>query len=248
MVDTRRVAFNLEILKYQGRIQKALNISVCVKNDSDSRNVSPLVLNIFGIEFPNLLESMFQALRRFSSMLNGLRPGKLARLNRLFQNDLHSLSEFLVPGVKLAFVIVKFHIECLWCWCTWPLIAQQARCIEGWGFRIKSGGAWIKRTPLGKLRVGTGYVWRSVCEPILIAAIGDKHDFKGRSTVNLVDTLESYGFDGLARQHSRKPEEAYDLVDALLPSHARKADIFSRQVRPGWDSWGDQVDKFEALP
>ena len=52
--------------------------------------------------------------------------------------------------------------------------------------------------------------------------------------MNLVDTLESYGFDGLARQHSRKPEEAYDLVDALLPSHARKADIFSRQVRPGW--------------
>ena len=195
----------------------------------------------------------------------------------------------------------------LWCWCTWPLIAQQTRCIEGWGFRIKSGGAWLKRTPSGKLRVGTGYVWRSVCEPILIATIGDKHDFKSTRAVNLIestepdpyrnplgrselqpetsrhpaarsalpepvrnpdkssipsmllrhppdtnarliDTLDAFGLDGLARQHSRKPEEAYDLVDALLPSHARKADIFSRQVRPGWDSWGDQVDKFEALP
>jgi hypothetical protein len=64
----------------------------------------------------------------------------------------------------------------------------------------------------------------------------------------LLESLEAFGLDGLARQHSRKPEEAYDLVDALLPSHARKADIFSRQVRPGWDSWGDEVDKFEALP
>src|SRR5262245_22236305 len=109
MVDARRVAVNPEILKYQARIQKALNIGVCVKNDSESGDVSPLVLNIFGVEFSNLFESSSQAFRRFGSMLNGLRSGELARLDRLFQNDLHGLSEFLIPGIELAFVIVESH-------------------------------------------------------------------------------------------------------------------------------------------
>jgi hypothetical protein len=61
MVDACGVAFNLEILKDQAGIQKAFDISVCVKNDSYSSDVSPLVFNIFGIEFPNFFESVSQA-------------------------------------------------------------------------------------------------------------------------------------------------------------------------------------------
>jgi hypothetical protein len=69
------------------------------------------VASRFGIKFPNFFESIFQALRRFCSVLNGLRPGKVARLNRFFQDDLHGLREFVIPGIQLAFVIVKFHTD-----------------------------------------------------------------------------------------------------------------------------------------
>lgn len=139
----------------------------------------------------------------------------------------------------------------LWCWCTWPLIGEQAACIKDWGFKVKTGGAWIKRTVNGKLRVGTGYIWRSVCEPILIATIGDKHDFKSSRALNLIEThvtefCKDFGLDGVAREHSRKPVEAYDLIDAILPAHAARADVFSRTSRPGWDVWGNEAGKFDA--
>lgn len=39
--------------------------------------------------------------------------------------------------------------------------------------------------------------------------------------------------------------EAYSLIEALLPD-AQRADVFSRQRRPGWDAWGNQTDKFEV--
>ena len=46
-----------------------------------------------------------------------------------------------------------------------------------------------------------------------------------------------------ARQHSRKPDVAYDMVSALYPN-SRKLDAFSREKRDGWDQWGNQIDHF----
>ncbi len=40
--------------------------------------------------------------------------------------------------------------------------------------------------------------------------------------------------------HSKKPECAYRMLEALFPS-AKKLELFARNNRPGWDSWGDQV-------
>lgn len=47
-----------------------------------------------------------------------------------------------------------------------------------------------------------------------------------------------------ARQHSRKPEIAYQMIDAMYPN-AKKYDVFSRTERAGWDRFGDQTDLFE---
>lgn len=48
-----------------------------------------------------------------------------------------------------------------------------------------------------------------------------------------------------ARQHSRKPDIAYELVSALYPE-GRRIDVFSREKRRGWDQWGDEVDLFSG--
>lgn len=49
-----------------------------------------------------------------------------------------------------------------------------------------------------------------------------------------------------SREHSRKPEAAYRLVEALYPD-ARKLDVFTREMRVGWDGYGDQRDHFTPL-
>ena len=52
--------------------------------------------------------------------------------------------------------------------------------------------------------------------------------------------------DGVAREHSRKPEEFYDLCDRVMP-HARRADVFGRQSRPGWHVSGNERTKFDQV-
>lgn len=45
------------------------------------------------------------------------------------------------------------------------------------------------------------------------------------------------------REHSRKPDIAYDLITSLYPSQS-KIDVFSREKRKGFDQWGDETTYF----
>jgi N6-adenosine-specific RNA methylase IME4 len=130
-------------------------------------------------------------------------------------------------------------------WATWPLIERQSQIMRGWGVPVVTGGVWAKRTVNGKLRWGTGYVLRSVCEPFLVGRLEGAAIAKGK-VPNLVETLFDAALDGHAREHSRKPEEFYQLVETLVPN-GRRADIFSRQRRAGWDSFGNEADKFHEV-
>ncbi len=47
-----------------------------------------------------------------------------------------------------------------------------------------------------------------------------------------------------SRQHSRKPELAYDIITSLYPSQ-HKMDVFSREKREGWDQFGNQTTHFD---
>lgn len=145
-----------------------------------------------------------------------------------------------IEALRVGDLLAPYGV--LFLWCTWPLIERQAAVMRAWGVEPKTGGVWTKRTVTGKLRWGTGYIVRSVCEPWLIGTLRNAR-VRGSSIPNLFETLEDATIDGLAREHSRKPEESYALLEALSPG-ARRADIFARQRRPGWDGWGNELDKF----
>lgn len=129
-------------------------------------------------------------------------------------------------------------------WATWPMLPRQLEVFErDWGVTYKTGGSWAKRTKNGKLRLGPGHVLRSVCEPFVIGVNGKGGGPRGPSCRNLIETLESGHFDGVAREHSRKPDEFYRLIEALTPN-AKRAEVYARTRRPGWDCFGDELDKF----
>ncbi len=130
----------------------------------------------------------------------------------------------------------------LFLWATWPLLPQQMRVLRAWGISYVSGGAWAKRTRTGKLRWGPGFVQRSVCEPYLIGKLQGS-PFCGRGFANLIETFSEESIDGLAREHSRKPDEFYARIEAAWPG-ARRADVFARAERKGWTCWGDQAGCF----
>lgn len=121
----------------------------------------------------------------------------------------------------------------LWLWCTAPMLKEGIEVLEAWGFKYASMGVWHKRTVNGKTQFGTGYRLRSACEPFLIGTIGNPKN--QRNVRNLVE--------GQVREHSRKPDEAYRAAELLMP-HARRLDMFSRESRDGWVSWGAEAGKF----
>ncbi len=49
-------------------------------------------------------------------------------------------------------------------------------------------------------------------------------------------------FYGKVREHSRKPDEFYDLVKTVSPGP--RIDVFSREKREGFDQFGNEVEKF----
>lgn len=121
----------------------------------------------------------------------------------------------------------------LWLWAVGPMLPQALQVIAAWGFEYKTAGHWVKMTKNGKQTFGTGYVLRNAGEPWLIAKRGTPKTTK--STRNTIF--------GLARDHSRKPEECYVAAEKLMPN-AQRLDLFSRQVRPGWSNWGNERTKF----
>lgn len=125
----------------------------------------------------------------------------------------------------------------LWLWATAPLIKTQIEVAEAWGFEFKTSGVWVKTTPSGKLAFGTGYLLRNCHEPFIIATRGEQ---------SRVTDVRS-AFLAAAREHSRKPDEAFAIAERMKP-HGRRVELFSRETRPGWDAWGDERGKFDASP
>lgn len=126
----------------------------------------------------------------------------------------------------------------LWLWATNPMLPQALEVMAAWGFVFSTSGTWVKTTPGGKLAFGTGYVLRSASEPFLIGRLGQPRT--GRSVRSVIMAP--------AREHSRKPDEAYAAAEALLPGALRRADLFSRETRAGWTSWGREAGKFDPAP
>jgi N6-adenosine-specific RNA methylase IME4 len=46
------------------------------------------------------------------------------------------------------------------------------------------------------------------------------------------------------REHSRKPDEQYQLIEECSPGPY--LELFARERVAGWTSWGDEVDSYAA--
>ena len=123
----------------------------------------------------------------------------------------------------------------LWLWSLNTMLPQALQVIEAWGITYKTGGHWVKTTVKGKLNMGTGYILRGAGEPFLIGTRGAPK-IKGRGVRSVIM--------GQIREHSRKPEEAFQAAKTPRPE-ARRIEVFSRQKRAGWFNWGHEAQKFE---
>ena len=119
-------------------------------------------------------------------------------------------------------------------WATGAMLPHALATLRAWGIVYKTSFVWRKMTRNGKVRWGTGRWAQSGHELLLQGVVGRPRCF-------LLPSI----FDGLARAHSRKPDEFYDIIAKKTPD-LRRADVFAREKREGWDCWGDEVGKFSS--
>jgi N6-adenosine-specific RNA methylase IME4 len=137
-------------------------------------------------------------------------------------------------------------------WATDPLLPRALEVIEAWGFAYKTVGFyWVKLNksaapitlgngPLLSERdffTGLGFWTRANPEPCLLATRGHPKRVAGDVQKLLIAPR---------RQHSRKPQDAYERIERLLPGPY--LEMFARQSRPGWDGWGNQPGLFDRGP
>ena len=64
---------------------------------------------------------------------------------------------------------------------------------------------------------------------------------KGKPKWNL--TNERDIISETRREHSRKPDGFYKMIEKLTPAKDR-IDMFGREKREGWTTWGNETEKF----
>lgn len=121
----------------------------------------------------------------------------------------------------------------LYLWVPNALLPDGLDVMREWGFRYVSNIIWAKRRkdggPDGR---GVGFYFRNVTEILLFGVRGSMRTLApARSQVNMVETRK--------REHSRKPDEFYPLIEACSPGPY--LEMFARRAQPGWSVFGDEA-------
>lgn len=120
----------------------------------------------------------------------------------------------------------------LFLWATSPKLAEAMQVIEAWGFEYRTCMVWVKD------KIGMGHYARQRHELLLIAR-------RGSPGVPLPADREDSVIEAPRGQHSEKPLAAYEAIERMYP-FATKVEIFARNTRDGWSSWGNEVDATQA--
>jgi N6-adenosine-specific RNA methylase IME4 len=117
----------------------------------------------------------------------------------------------------------------LYLWAVSSLLQDALDVITAWGFTHKTTLVWVKNS------IGPGVWARNRHELILVARKGS---YPPPERTLLPDSV----LEAPRREHSQKPEGAYELIERAYP-HASKVELFARNARPGWTAWGNQAPK-----
>lgn len=131
----------------------------------------------------------------------------------------------------------------LFLWTTDPHLPEALALVRAWGFEYKTVAFhWMKLNKSVARNhhwsefdffAGLGYWTRANPEMCLLATRG--HPKRIAKDVRRLIVAPR-------REHSRKPDEIYGLIERLVGGPY--VELFARQSREGWDSWGLETKKF----
>ena len=131
----------------------------------------------------------------------------------------------------------------LFLWVVFPTLPEAIQIINAWGFTYKTCAfSWMKADQYRlfaleeDVYMGLGYWTRANSEICLLATRGNP---------KRQDAGVRQGIIEPKRYHSRKPDCVPGRIERLVAGPY--LELFARTTRPGWDSWGNQTDKFKPV-
>jgi N6-adenosine-specific RNA methylase IME4 len=120
----------------------------------------------------------------------------------------------------------------LFMWAVACDLPNALRVLGAWGFEYVTHMVWVKD------RGGLGYWLRNQHELLIIARRGDMPTpLRAARPPSVISAPR--------REHSRKPDEAYEIIERMYPDLPR-IELFARNARDGWAAWGNQTEKFDV--
>jgi N6-adenosine-specific RNA methylase IME4 len=109
-------------------------------------------------------------------------------------------------------------------WATNPKLKEAIELLESWGFEYKTNMVWIKD------KFGTGWWVRGQHELLLLGT-------KGKVKTPANHLRPSSVISAKRTKHSKKPE-MYEIIEKIFPRQ-KYLELFARNKRKGWESWGN---------
>jgi N6-adenosine-specific RNA methylase IME4 len=129
----------------------------------------------------------------------------------------------------------------LFMWIVQTQIPQAVRLFEAWGFKLKSVAfAWMKGNSLPLFpddvvtHMALGKWTRAEFEQCWLGTRGKPKRVNRDVRQVLVEKR---------REHSRKPDGIHERIERLVAGPY--LELFARQTRPGWITWGNERTKFD---
>lgn len=120
----------------------------------------------------------------------------------------------------------------LYLWVPSSMLPEGLKVMQHWGFRYTTSLTWLKTRRDGEPDgSGVGFYFRNATETLLFGVRGSLRTLPGARSMTNVLTARR-------REHSRKPTEAYWLIEQASPGP--RLELFAREGRPGWVVWGDE--------
>jgi N6-adenosine-specific RNA methylase IME4 len=118
-------------------------------------------------------------------------------------------------------------------WVYGPLLPRALDVMRAWGFDYNSDLiTWVKTDSTGNPAFGTGYYTRKGAEQLILGTRG-----RGLRTI---DHGVRQCILAPRRQHSSKPDEAYEALERLF-GPVRRLELFARHPRADWVQWGAEA-------
>jgi len=137
--------------------------------------------------------------------------------------------------LEMPVVEVAAESSHLYLWVPNALLGDGLAVMQAWGFTYKTNLIWYKtRKDNGPDGRGVGFYFRNVTEVLLFGVRGSMRTLdSGRTQVNIIPARK--------REHSRKPDEAYDIIESCSPGPY--LELFARHPRKNWVQWGNEVEQ-----